>query len=246
MHLDEEQVQRFLHRELPATAAVAVEEHLAACPACQEMVALARHEIAEVDDLLGKIDHPLPKVTAETIIRQAAGRGPQWGRWAAGVLLVLVLGGVAYAAPGSPVPRWTQALVSWAGGREDALPLAPTPQTPRAEMAGVAVTPGARLIIMFASTQPLGQAQVSLTEGGEVVVRTISGGATFTSDVDRLLIQNPGSTADFEIEIPRTAPRVEIRVGGSRIFLKDGARVTTETPSDSAGIFSLPLTLPGG
>jgi hypothetical protein len=48
-----------------------------------------------------------------------------------------------------------------------------------------------------------------------------------------------GSTANFEVAIPRSATRVEILVGGRRAFLKEGDRLAG-TP-DSAGSFRLTL-----
>jgi len=109
-------------------------------------------------------------------------------------------------------------------------------QAPDPGVAGIAVAPGRALVILFTSPQVEGQAQVSLTDGTEVVVRAPSGTATFTADVDRLVIDNPGSRATFEIQIPRAAPWVEIRVQGVPIFLKEGSRVT--------GSYLLPLTPP--
>lgn len=87
---------------------------------------------------------------------------------------------------------------------------------------------------------------MSLVAGPEVAVRGPVGAATFTSDVDRLVIDNRGSAASFEIAIPATAPRVEIRVGADRIFLKDGARVTTAGSARGRAPFLLPLASPTG
>jgi hypothetical protein len=114
-------------------------------------------------------------------------------------------------------------------------------QAPDPRGAGIAVIPGRNLLIIFTSPQTEGQALVSLTDGTDVVVRATMGAATFTSDVDRLVIDNQGSTATFEILIPRAAPRVEIRMGGDRIFLKDGLRVTTRESTDPRGPYLVPL-----
>ena len=86
---------------------------------------------------------------------------------------------------------------------------------------------------------------MSLIDGAEVVVRASIGAAIFSSDVDRLVIDNRGSSATFEIKVPRAAPRVEIRVGTDRIFLKEGPRVTTEKSTESRGTYLLPL-VPSG
>ena len=83
---------------------------------------------------------------------------------------------------------------------------------------------------------------MSLTDGDEVTVRAPIGAASFLSAADRLVITNSGSGATFQIQIPRTAPRVEIRVAGRRIFLKDGARVLTEGSAESGNRYLLPLS----
>jgi hypothetical protein len=59
------------------------------------------------------------------------------------------------------------------------------------------------------------------------------------------MIDNRGSSASFEIHIPRAAPSVEIRVDENRIFLKDGDRITPVAPIGSHGPYLLPLTLSG-
>jgi hypothetical protein len=45
--------------------------------------------------------------------------------------------------------------------------------------------------------------------------------------------------------VPRGAPRVEIRVEGTRVFLKEGERVTAVGSAASPGPYLLPLTPAG-
>ena len=71
-----------------------------------------------------------------------------------------------------------------------------------------------------------------------------SGAAMFGSEAGRLRVANHDSTATFEVEIPRDARRVEIRVAGRQIFLKEGARVTAEGSSDRHEVYLLPLSPP--
>jgi len=242
MHLDEDRLQRLRHGELSPAMETAARQHVAECAECRGRVAAAERDETEVFGLLRELDHPTPQIDAETVAARARGRGHGRGvsamRWAAGIVLVLGLAGAAYAAPGSPLPTWVETVVEWASGRPDRAP-APSPG-----VAGIAVAPGPRLVIVFTAPQATGQAQVSLTDGADVVVRVLSGAATFTTDVDRLVIDNQGS-ATFEIQIPRTAPRVEIRVGGQRVFLKERSRVTTDTVTDMGGPYVLPLVPPG-
>jgi hypothetical protein len=233
MHLDEEQLQRLLHGELSAGPRRDADDHLAACGECRERLAVAQRDEGEIFTLLRQVDHPIPVVHAEALAARARGSGLVWGRWAAGILLFLGAAGAAYAVPGSPVREWVRSAAAWIA-REDRVSPAPRQaEAPTAPAAGIAARPGQSYVIVFQSLDPRGQASVSLTDDAEVTVRAPSGAARFTSAADRLLIDNQGSGATFEIGIPRTAPRVEIRVAGKRIFLKQGERVVAP---HSAGV----------
>ncbi len=244
MHLDEEQVQRLLDGELAPSAALSAREHLAVCSDCGRRVAEAAKEEQQMQVLLRHLDDPLPRVAAEAITAKVPGHDFGRMRWAAGILVSLGIAGAAYTAPGSPFPAWIDGAVQWMrGDSHSAAPVpAPLPATdPVPDVAGIAVVPGRELVIVFSSQQFEGQAQVSLTDGAEVVVRAPIGAATFTSDMNRLVIDNQGSAATFDIQIPRTAPRVEIRVDGILVFLKEGARVTTSKSTEPRGPYVLPL-----
>jgi hypothetical protein len=93
-------------------------------------------------------------------------------------------------------------------------------------VAGIAVEPGSNLMIVFARTQPAGEVRISLVDSSNVVVQAHGGAASFSSDEERLAIDNH-DPATFDIQIPRAAPRVQIRIGERLVFLKDGARIST-------------------
>lgn len=236
MHLEVEQIQRLLHGELDATGRDAARGHLASCSVCREQLAEAEQEETLILRLLRQLDHAPPAVQADALIARARRGTPRWARWAAGVLLSIAVAGVAYAAPGSPLPAWVARVVGWVAGPR------PAPAEPGA--AGVVVEPGERFTIVFEADQEQGSVAVSLTDGASVVVRRLGGSATFTSGVDHLSIANGGSTADYEIELPRGAPWVEIRLGARRLLFKDGPRVITNAPVDARGRYVLALTVP--
>ena len=242
MHLDEEQVQRLLHGELPRPAEALAREHVEACADCRARLGVAARQEAEVDTLLRHLDHPPPRIDARMVVLRARRQRHRWGRWAAGIVLALGIASVAYAFPGSPLREWIRGFAERVGGASPGSRAADAPTPPRdATMGGIAVVPGRQLVILFTTAQPDAQALVSLTGGAEVVVRAHVAAATYTSDVDRLVIDNAPSRATFEIEIPRSAPRVEIWVKGDRIFVKDGLRVTGDTLLDAGGPYVLPL-----
>lgn len=248
MHLDEEQLQRLLDGELADSEEASARAHIAQCADCRRRAADAEREEDEVDALLGQLDGPAPSLDAESVAARARARDSGWMRRAAAVLLAVGIAGAAYAVPGSPLPALVQAVVTWIGGGPDVPRKTPEPEraphagSPDASVAGIAVDPGERLLILFTSSQAEGEARVTLTDGALVTVRAPIGAATFSSDVDRLVIDNHGSAATFEIQIPRTAPLVEIRAKGDRLFVKEGARVTPEGPAGSGGPFLLPLS----
>jgi len=228
MHLDEEQVQRLLDGELPPVESTRVRAHVAECVDCLARVNLGRREDEESRELLRALDHPLPPLPAHTVVVRARSRRWGWMYRAAAVLFVLGVGGVAWAAPGSPL----RALLREVVAAMSAAPSQPAPTPAPADtpvFAGIAVAPGASLLIHFASAQGDGAFEVALTDGAEVVVRGPVGAATFTSGDDGIVIDNSGSDATFEIEIPRGAARVEIRVDGTRVLLKSGAAITAAT-----------------
>ncbi|MEP7226339.1 MAG: hypothetical protein ABI785_03180, partial [Gemmatimonadales bacterium] len=134
--------------------------------------------------------------------------------------------------------RIVQAL-NGRSSRQTAIPAVPSPGP--AAQAGIVVAAGERLMIVFPLAQTGREATVSLTEGPDVMVHAPDG-ASFTSDVDRLLIESVTPGGRFEIQIPRTAPLVEIRVGGKRVFLKKLSRIVTDARPDDEGNYRLPLS----
>ena len=241
-HLDVEQVERLLDGELLTTTDRWARTHVAECGGCRERVALAERDAIEIRSLLTQADHDPPSVDARWVIAQARGRSTGWQKWAAGIALVIGSAGLLYAAPGSPLRGWVAAAAHWIThrGPETPQPETSSAVTPRSP-AGVAVVPGERLVIFFEKAQPDGQARITLTAGAEVVVRAPAGSATFTSQASRLVIGNHGPAATFEIEIPRTAARVEVLVEGGRIFLKEGHNVTVSDSGGGTGPYVLPL-----
>ena len=191
-------------------------------------------------------DQAVPEVDAGFIAHRArAANAVAWGRWAAGFVLAIAAAGAAYSAPGSPLPAWVNQVVTWVAGLvpEAASPQPPGPAPPAS--AGIAVAPSDRFQIHFAAPQSGGTAVVTVTDGPNVIARVHDGTTTFTTDVDRLTIENRGSTADYEIELPRSTPWVEITVGERRLLIKQGDRLVTHARTDARGRTLLPLAPEG-
>ena len=243
MHLDEEQVQRLLHGELTAQAESDAREHVAGCIDCRRRLAEAEREEKEVHALLRAVDDPAPpRISAEAVAARAqagVAAGPRagdlaWLRRAAAILVVVGIAGAAYAVPGSPIRQWVHAIVQKLGGRPGPT-TGPAPGDSTAIGAGISILPEQKLLILFRSAKGDGQIFVSLTDEPEVQVHAPTGAAAFTSSAGQLLIDVQDPSATFEVEIPRSAPWVEIQTGIGQVFLKEGERVTTKGSKDAVG-----------
>jgi hypothetical protein len=245
MHRDDEQVQRYLHGELTAAEAEMMRDHLRACAECRMRLVAAAEEEEMVDRLLRQLDHAPPQLAAEAVAARSRVRGSHSLRWAAAVLVALGTAGAAYAAVGSPLSAWVGAWFDRVGASPEAAPSPSGIDPATAEPpSGIAVAPGEDLLVVFSTAQPTGAARVVLTDGPNVEVRSSIGSGIFSSELDSLVIDNTGSSAAFEIDIPRAAPRVEIRVAGRPVLLKQGSTITSDSATDSAGVYHLPLTHP--
>jgi hypothetical protein len=219
MHLTDEQIQRILHGELHITEKDSVLRHAAACGSCVRQIEDAERDEQDIFELLGAVDHPVPDIPAVPVVSPPRPASVVWMRRAAGFIVVAALAGAAYAMPGSPLPGFLHQAAAWITGQGDTT-TPPAPPAPgesatasQPVTSGIAVPVSERFTIHFAAGQSTGTVAVSLTDSLNVVVRVLGGTATFTTDADRLTIENRGSTADYEIELPRMAAWVEITVG---------------------------------
>jgi|GEM_PF-2466678 len=230
MHLDEEQIQRVVHRELTLSERATADEHLTHCAECQSRTVAAAKCDVETSELLRYLDAPLPSVSADAIIARAHVRRFTWVQKFAATFFVVSIGGVAWAASGSPIRLFLNSFAERLRGSASA-PVnspgaAPSVVAPVPELSGISYQPGQRVIINFTQFQPRGVALVSISGGTEVVVRAEAGAATFSSSGDTLTINNTTTLAHFEIEVPRSVARLDILVAGTRLYNRTGTRAT--------------------
>jgi len=241
MHLQDEQVQRLLHDELEAAALATARAHLTACPQCRARLEEAEVEESRIFAQLEQLDHAPPALDAESLARRSRTRGKTY-RWAAGIALLLAASGAALAVPGSPIPGWVSRAAERIGLSAGTPDQVSEPAADASESAGIAIAPGDRFTLIFELGAGSGRATVALTEGSEIIVRSLGGTASFTTGVDRLTVVSEGRPARFEVEVPRPATMVEIRVGGERVWLKDGSRIVTEAAIDPQGRYLVRLS----
>jgi len=242
MHLSDEQLQRFLHGELSPDTARAVNMHAEACSECHPRLEAARLEDVDIDLLLTTLDHPEKGTTTASAIRARVRRARrQWMQRVAAIALLVGAGGVAWAAPRSALPRFVRAvLASLQPGVKRASPRA-QPAMSAPAVAGISVTPGADLVLQFTVAQSEGDVRVSLVDGADVMVRAPVAAASFTSTDGRVVIDNTGSRADFEIDIPRSAPHVEIRIGSRPVFVKRGPSISAPDAVERESTYAIGL-----
>lgn len=241
MHLDVETTQRWIHGELGPEAAGEVKAHLSDCPECRQQLAEAEREDRWVRRRLETIDGAVPAVAPSELRGRV--RSLRWARWAAGILLTTSLAGAAYALPGSPLPQWVGAVRAWLHPGRPPAP-APPPTALSPVTAGIAVPVEPRLIVRFLAPQPAGVIRVALVDSGPVAVRVRNGSASFVTTAGTLTVDNRGSTADYDIELPRLSPWVAIDQGDRRLLLKRDSVLQAVASPDSGGRITLRLAPP--
>jgi anti-sigma factor RsiW len=239
MHLDRDQVELALDPGVRQGSEV--DQHLRTCSECQARLDQARQEDAWIRERLGTLDHVLPPITARSVVARAGRSWRGWQRLAASFILALAAAGAAYAAPGSPLPGLIRRLVHGPVPAPSSRETPPLPDT-RISQAGIAVAPGDRLTIEFASPEPGDTAVVSLSDDSEVTIRASGGKTTFASEPNGLIVRQSGGPARFEILVPRDARWVKLAVGQRRLWLKAGARVDGSGSSGGGGRYVLPLS----
>jgi anti-sigma factor RsiW len=231
-HLDDVSIELLLSGELDESEAQRGLAHLAECATCGRRLAAAREQDKEIEALLSLLDHPVPQLGSEDVMQRARRRRRHSHTAAAGIALLL-LAGAASAVPGSP-------LRTWLAGFLGASPETSTP--PAAEQgvaAGVSVVPTGEFELVFAAVQEAGVVRIVITDEPEVAVRAVGGAPGYSVEPDQVRIENAGSTADYEILLPRSARHVRIRVGDSVVFTKRDGSITTGAAPDAAGQYVL-------
>ncbi|MEX1256136.1 MAG: hypothetical protein WEG36_00810 [Gemmatimonadota bacterium] len=189
--------------------------------------------------LLSHLDHPVPEVSLDDVWSRAQGREPRRWRhsWAAGVILALGVAGVAYAAPGSPIPRWIRALTE----RDGVDAGAPTAQAE--DLRGLSFGAGEPLLVEIApSSQPY-SLRVTLTDDAAILVGTSRDDTEFDVRPNGVRVQIAPEDM-LHVRLPRGAARVEVVGQGRTLFLWDGVQIRTEASREADGSLLLRVVPP--
>jgi hypothetical protein len=190
---------------------------------------------AELARLLTHVDHAAPPITADDVVARARRAPASRFAWAAGVVLVLAAAGVTYALPGSPLRAlFPEREASGAAHQAAASPAA---------SGGLLLDASTPALIIFPAPVSGSHLRVVFTEASHIAVRFAPDAAAVDARPDRLLITALAPDT-FDLDVPRSARRVEVRVDGQTVFLKAGADVAAGVLPDSAGRYLVPLKGP--
>src|SRR5262245_42446028 len=207
MHPEDGVLQALLDGELDAAGVADARAHLTGCAECRSRFDALRADELLISQSLAALDHAAPAIPATAVIARARSTRSAL-RWAAAIALLRFGAGALYAVPGSPLRHWIAAL---AGGGERPKQ-GPAPAGPSA---GIALDPGARFRVVF-SSRAAGRVTIALTDGAMIDARRLAGTARFTAEMDGLRIEPGTDSGEFAIDIPRTAPWVEVLVNDRR------------------------------
>lgn len=252
MHWSDPDLQGFLDGELSEAEAHAVATHLAACRECAEGLRRLEGEHLAARELLSQLDHPAPVLAPERLMLNSARRSDARRMLLAAGMAALVLGGVAVAAvPDSPLHRYVSRLLSGGGAKEVQQPSEPRKaeqqppvQSTERRPSGIAFVPGDELVITFKEPQAQGRIRVELHEDPMVRIHAVDGMVSYALAEATASIDNRGSTASYDLSIPRGLREARIRVAKHTVFVKEGPRIIVPTAPDEDETYVISLNQP--
>lgn len=251
MHLDESTLERALHDELDRDALASVERHLAACTVCADRLVDAERSERELFGLLEELDHETPRLDWKAVLaadtpedtRRETRVERDTGRTllAASLAFLLVATAVLAAIPGTPVRGWLESVLGQ-GPRSD--PAAADGD--RMSRSGVAVVPDDPFEVAFAAGQPSGRIHVTFVPSSRVELTVTGEPVELESGTDRLVVANRGSSASYELRVPRNLESIRITVDGETIIEKRGGMIQAPAPPEADGEYILDLEIVRG
>jgi hypothetical protein len=244
-HLDEGTIQAWLHEALPSSARADAATHLAQCAACQSLVEQARRDDQWVLERMAVLDTPAPHPELGRVRQMSRVRASSQTVRRAATILVVV-GGASLAWALTPVRELARrVLAPSAESVVSTPPAAPTPTPERGEpSSGIAVVPGARFAIDFESVQAAGSVRIRLSDRVDISIEAHGERIALESREGSVVVRNRGSSANYDVEIPRAAAEVEVRAAGRRIWLKRAAEIQTPGALGAGGWYAIDLRSP--
>lgn len=240
MHLDESTLERTLHDELTGADRAAVENHLAACPECAERLARAEEDEQRLFGLFETLDHEPPPLDWAVVVAPAprsVARPSHRPLLAASLAFLVVAGAILAAIPGSPVREWLASGFRDGGVEErSARPENTLP------LSGVSVVPEDPFEVVFMARQREGRLRIMFVAAGEVGLTVTGEPVVLESGTERLVVSNVGSSAEYELRIPRDLETFRVTVAGETLLEKQGEAIRTPTAPATGDMYILDLS----
>jgi anti-sigma factor RsiW len=244
VHLSDGELQALLDGEASPERHRAATAHLLVCSVCAARAAGLTAAQQVTAELLAALDAAVPPLSVDAVIARAADAGwssaPPRRRTvlAAGVAALLLAVMAAAAIPGSPVRRYVARLL---GGPRP--PQHPAAQGPQVTGSGVAFVPAGRVAVLFSEPQASGAIRISFGVERSLRIAHVGGPAAYVLTAEGIAVDNRGSGASYDITIPESVTRVDVRVGARLVFVKDGTRIATLVTPDTGGVYVIPFSL---
>lgn len=238
-HPTDGELRALLDGELPELEHRQVLQHMVECGGCTERLATIRQASQATGALLELLAPPEPALALADVPRRARQARIRRSGLIAAAVTVLVAA-TAGATVGRPYVQAVAARI-WAAIH----PRTSTPKLrdrPPGDYAGVAVVPGLVAEIAFDTVQQNGALRVRLADSVELSIRS-DAPVTYHVRPEGIDVNNRGSSASFDVSIPRAAPYVRIRIAGRVVLEKAGSRIVGRTAPDSAGEYVLSMHL---
>lgn len=184
----------------------------------------------EIAEALRDLDHPVPFVDVDALMRRAERGGRTAWTWiaAAAAVALVVTGAVAW--PGSPIRGWLAAHQPGAASAPG-----PDGRHPPSDSSGLAVVPNADFDVEFTTRQTAGGVRIQLTNGDAVQVRTQGPPVPYELEPARAVVRNAGSNAIHVVALPTTPHRLRVVVAGTVVLTTERGVVSSSLPREEGG-----------
>jgi hypothetical protein len=187
----------------------------------------------------------VPRIDGRALFSTVAvRRPPRFSALAAGIALACAAAAAAAAVPNSPVRLWLESLIGTARSGEQQAAVSPPaePERQKAKGAGgISIVPVHKLEITFLGNQESGEIRVAFRDDERVSVQSTEAGPAYAIQKDRIVVNNAGSTASYEIGLPRALSTARISIASDIVFRSEAGTVSSEARPDREGRYIIPL-----
>lgn len=244
-HPSDGRLLAYLDGELPPAVRERVSEHIGRCGACAAEVEELTRIVSHVSDGLSALDRPAPDTAYADVVRRASSSqtasGLRWRRMArTAAAVVVLLGGVAAAVPGSPLRAWIERSVDEVARLFRAEEPSPSGQAAEEgtaageadDLTGVAVAlSDGRIRVDVHRLAPETVVRVRTVEEPHAAVW---GGSQYRTSSGRVEVMD-ATGKELRVDLPRSADRALVTVEGVEVARLEGGRLVPLTsPVDSS------------